>query len=82
MTTDHYSNNVPCLLGVIMGNLTLASIERTVEEKDIIINGMYAAMNELIMMSSDLHRKSMTGTEIIEIFNKHKEKLCEASLSK
>lgn len=80
--TDHYSTNVSCLLGVIMGNLTLASIERTVEEKDIIIKSMYAAILEMSFYNSDLYRKSMTGTEIIEIFNKHKEKLCAASLSK
>ena len=80
--TDHYSDNVSCLLGVIMGNLTLASIERTVEDKDVIIKGMYSALHELSFHNSDLYRKSMTGTEIIEIFNKHKEKLCAASPSK
>lgn len=80
--TDHYSNNVSCLIGVIMGNLTLASFERTVEDKDIIIKGMYSALNALTISGSDLHRKDMTGAEIIEVFNKHKEKICAASLSK
>ena len=80
--TDHYHNNVSTLLGVIMGNLTLASFEKTVAEKDTIIKGMYAALNELTMAGSDLHRKDMTGSDIIEVFNKHKEKLCKASLSK
>ena len=77
--TDHYSDNVSCLLGVIMGNLTIASIEKTAEEKDVIIKGMHAALNELSFGGSDLYRKKMTGTEIIEIFNKHKEKQCAAS---
>lgn len=79
---DNYSNNVSCLLGVIMGNLTLASFERTVEDKDIIIKSMYSALWELTNHTSDLYKKDMTGTEIIEFFNKHKEKICAASLSK
>ena len=79
---NHYSNNVPCLLGVIMGNLTIAELERTTKEKDIVIKGMYAALHELTNAGSDLYRKDMTGAEIIEFFNKHKEKICAASLSK
>lgn len=72
---DHYHNNVSTLLGVIMGNLALATFERTAKEKDIAIKGMYAALNELTTPGSDLHSKDMTGKDIIEVFNKHKEKL-------
>ena len=79
---DHYSNNVSTLLGVIMGNLTIASIEKTIADKDLIIKGMYSALEDLTIAGSDLHRKEMTGAEIVEIFNKHKEKLCAVSLSK